>query len=618
MKFIRPSDWALRWKIAAAIWLLAFLPALAALSYFYSEARSARAEAQAAALHDAAARIAGQMSQLIADTGRMNAFLALSPELARLLAGERRQTEPVLAALHRVIVAHRDVELIMVMDRKGEVLTSTDPDLVGRNFGFRDYFKLAVQGRPHVTGFVVGAASGNTGVFFSHPVTARDGKVVGTVVTKLLAKAFVAMAEAERRSNAQTAFLLDADGVVVYHPSSDWVWRSLVPLPEKAQAAILADRRYRLPKVESLDIPSLHEAVTRYRSDGSVRWLSPKSAQYERAGYVHLPAYNWTVVVSSEERYLALAQSQLERALFAALGALLLSFGGAFLLLLAALVRPLRGIRAAAQRIARGEFRGAAAGSFGGELGEIAGALDLAAEGLQRRRREQQAAGRVLLPEIRHKLLPRRPEGGSLARLAVVYCALEGVHELLESRPASEALAALGDYAEQVGGVARPWGGQINHIDARSIVVVLAAPLADGDLESRAVSAALAIQRRLAEFGRSRAEAAEPLAQAALGVCSAGILVTGAVSAYERYLNSMLADGVNVAGSLAEIAMQTEGRPVMINHTTYVGVRNRTDIATLALGQRKLRGRAEPSDVYGVAFGGRPPPASVTPITGKA
>src|SRR5262245_39054977 len=116
MKFIRPSEWPLRWRMAAAFWLLAFVPALAATGYFDVEARNARAESQAEALRDGAERIAAQLGQLAADTGRMNAFLALSPEIGRLAAGERGETEAVLAALHRVIVANRDVELLMVMN----------------------------------------------------------------------------------------------------------------------------------------------------------------------------------------------------------------------------------------------------------------------------------------------------------------------------------------------------------------------------------------------------------------------------------------------------------------------------------------------------------------------
>jgi hypothetical protein len=64
----------------------------------------------------------------------------------------------------------------------------------------------------------------------------------------------------------------------------------------------------------------------------------------------------------------------------------------------------------------------------------------------------------------------------------------------------------------------------------------------------------------------------------------------------------MLNDGINVSGTLATLSMQAAGRPVMINHTTFIGVRNRTDITLVSLGQQKLRGRAELSEVYSVAF----------------
>jgi class 3 adenylate cyclase len=589
--------------MGAIFWLIAFLPGVAVMAYWLYETEATQSEAQAEALQDTAARIAGRLSQLITDTGRVNAFLALNPEVVGLVtAPSKAGADKVLATLHRVIVANSDVELIMVMDRDGNVVTSTDPDLIGRNFGFRDYFKLAIQGRPHVTGLVVGSVSGNTGAYFSHPIATGSGKVIGAYVTKIVAKAFVSVIESERKSKAQTAFLIDGDGVVVHHPSYEWMFHSIMPLPEKAQASILADRRFRIAKVESLDIPSLHEAVMTYRTAGSVRWQSPRTKEYERAGYAQVPVHNWTVVVSTEERYLALAQLRFEKMMAAGAGAVILAFGLAFFLLRLSMIKPLRSIGIAAQRIARGEYRDTAAGKASGELGEIANALNIAAEELHRRQREHDASGRILVPEIRQKLLPRRPDGGNIARMAVVYCAVTGIYEMFDRRASSEVLATLSDYSEQISEIVKPWGGQINNISGHSIVAVFAAPLTDDTLESHALSAALAIQRRIAEFNRTRVEMNEPVVEVAIGVCTAGILVTGASIAYERYLNAMLNDGINVSGTLATLSMQAAGRPVMINHTTFIGVRNRTDITLVSLGQQKLRGRAELSEVYSVAF----------------
>jgi C4-dicarboxylate-specific signal transduction histidine kinase len=65
----------------------------------------------------------------------------------------------------------------MVMDAVGGVRVSTDRDLLGRNFAFREYFKQAMAGRSFTTGIVVGAAAGAAGVFFAEPV--RDGAGAG-------------------------------------------------------------------------------------------------------------------------------------------------------------------------------------------------------------------------------------------------------------------------------------------------------------------------------------------------------------------------------------------------------------------------------------------------------
>lgn len=605
--------------MGAIYWLIAFVPTLAVIAYWYSQTEATQRELQAEVQQVTAGRIASQLSQLINDTGRVNAFIALNPELAALLASRSKSDEQkMLATLHRVVVTNRDIELIMVMDREGNVITSTDPDLIGRNFGFRDYFKLAIQGRPHVTGLVVGAASGNTGVFFSHPISTGDGNVIGAFVTKIVASAFVAVLEAERKSKAQIAFLLDSDGVVVHHPSSEWMFRSIMPLSQKVQAHILEDRRFRIGRVESLDIPSLHAAVMSYRTAGSVRWWSPQSNLYERASYAQVPVHHWTVIVSSQERHLALAQQSLERIAMGAIGAVILAFGFAFALLRLT-ITPLRSIGVAARRIVRGEYRETRVNKAAGELGEIADALNIASDELHRRQREHDADGRTLIPEIRQKLLPKRFDGNNnIARMSVVYCAISGIHEMFDRRASSEVLATLSDYGEQISEIVKPWGGQINNINGYCVVAVFAAPLTDEDLESHALSAALAIERRIAEFSRARIELNEPVVPIAIGVCTAGILITGASNSYERYLNAMLNDGINVSGTLATLSMQAIGRPVMVNHTTFIGVRNRTDIRLTSLGPQKLRGRAELSEVYSVALAGQVPvlPLRVVAILG--
>jgi hypothetical protein len=78
----------------------------------------------------------------------------------------------------------------------------------------------------------------------------------------------------------------------------------------------------------------------------------------------------------------------------------------------------------------------------------------------------------------------------------------------------------------------------------------------------------------------------------------------------------MLNDGINVSSTLAGLSLRAAARPVVIDQTTRIGVRSRTDIAPTSLGQQKLRGRAEPSEVYSIVFDVPPPlaPAAVASI----
>jgi len=47
--------------------------------------------------------------------------------------------------------ANPDIQFAMVMDPAGTAIVAERPQVMGKNFKFREYFKEAMQGRPHMT-----------------------------------------------------------------------------------------------------------------------------------------------------------------------------------------------------------------------------------------------------------------------------------------------------------------------------------------------------------------------------------------------------------------------------------------------------------------------------------
>jgi C4-dicarboxylate-specific signal transduction histidine kinase len=146
----------------------------------------------------------------------------------------------------------------MVMDAEGNAIASSDPAVQGRNFKFRQYFKAAMEGQSFMTGIIVGAVAGAAGVFYSRRSTRRTARPCSapwccasrpSPSAKMLAAAQV--------GKDRIPFLVDGDGVIVWHPNEKVMFSSLLPLPKAKLEEIVADQRFRRQKIDALNMPSL-------------------------------------------------------------------------------------------------------------------------------------------------------------------------------------------------------------------------------------------------------------------------------------------------------------------------------------------------------------------------
>ena len=96
-----------------------------------------------------------------------------------------------LSEVNIILDSFRDdikVSVCYLIDSSGKTIASTNRDtatsFVGKNYGFRPYFKEAMQGRPSVY-MALGVTSKKRGIYFSHPVYGKNkDKPLGVVVIK--------------------------------------------------------------------------------------------------------------------------------------------------------------------------------------------------------------------------------------------------------------------------------------------------------------------------------------------------------------------------------------------------------------------------------------------------
>ena len=155
-------------------------------------------------------------------------FLAGLKELEQsLLSGD----VVALAETNAIFDHFRDAmgaSVCYLMDRSGNTIASSNRDaadsFVGKNYGFRPYFKQAMQGKPTVY-MALGVTSKKRGVYYSHPVYGKGKeRPLGVAVIKIS----VDLIEKHlMKPHDGIVLLTDPHGVVFVSSRGDWLYHVL-------------------------------------------------------------------------------------------------------------------------------------------------------------------------------------------------------------------------------------------------------------------------------------------------------------------------------------------------------------------------------------------------------
>lgn len=187
------------------------------------------------------------------------------------------------------------VSAIYLMDKNGKTIAASNWDtpqsFIAQNFGFRPYFRDAIQGKPGYF-YAIGNTTSIPGYFISqavYPAGAKRGSVapIGVIAVKITLETF----EQTWRSNEDPIALADSHGVVFLSNRSEWNYHSLYPLDQRVQQDIAQTLQYMGKRIEP--IAGLTKADRRGFGDYVVRpvgrlgWqlmLFPAQAKVVRAG----------------------------------------------------------------------------------------------------------------------------------------------------------------------------------------------------------------------------------------------------------------------------------------------------------------------------------------------
>lgn len=600
---LSPSNWPIVVRLSVALVLTALLPMLI-VGYLNLEASLKRVQAsEIHNLQQLAASTARRVDQFIRDTRHLLNYFGWSNEVIHSVGSRHPRDEDrikLVETMKRLLAANPDIELLMVLDGSGRVVASSKAEYIDRDLSFREYFKEALAGREYLSHFEIGTSSGKPGLYLSMPVRTATGLIGGVAVMKMAGGAISTMVDAALTTD-RTPFLIDADGVIIHHPDSRLLHRSLLVLPDTLQKTIVEERRFGANPVASANLPELAGALKNMRETGDAEYYNTATGIREIAGLAALDTHNWVVAISESHASFsrplkplyenALATSVVVGMLFAALA---LVFARTFL-------TPIRRLSAAALAVKEGRYDDARLAPTGqDELGALAVTFNTMVTGIRERERERDIFGRVVSPDVREKLLAGEISlGGENRRVAVLFSDIRGFSTLSEKMSPQDVVAFLNEYLTEMAGAVKPWGGYINNFIGDAIVVVFGAPQALPDIEWSAVAAGLEMKARLAQLNLRRASLGdEPLASG-IGI-STGKVVAGQVGSLERFLYTVIGDAVNVAARLEAMTKDVPGNPILINAATYEGIRHRDDLKIDDLGLLTIKGRSEQVHVYAI------------------
>ena len=390
-----PRDWPLAVKMALAMVLTALLPMALTSAYNLSGSLQAVADGERRYVQQMAHSTAARLAQFVADSRDMARALATDSDFPAFLDTPADSARPALRdKLVRLVRADPDVQLIMLMDAQGNALVSSDAEVMGRNFRFRQYFQEAMQGRAYTTGIVVGAVAGAAGLFHAEPVRADDGRVLGAMVLRIRGSSVAAILDEVRHDSTLTPLLVDGDGVLIHHPRDDLLYRSLVPLPAARLQAIRADQRFRRDDIASLGETGLAGALLGATGGGTVNYDSRVTGRQEIAGYAPVPGLDWVVAVTEPRATFEAPLNTLYSHLLWSVALVGLLFTGLGLRFARGIVRPIRALTDAADALKAGRFDAAGVRvDSRDEVGQLGRTFNVMIDVLRQRERERHREG---------------------------------------------------------------------------------------------------------------------------------------------------------------------------------------------------------------------------------
>jgi C4-dicarboxylate-specific signal transduction histidine kinase len=307
-RLFNPPAWSIAVKLSVALLSVAIAPMGLASYYNLQQSLKEARSSEYRKLELLAASNAGRLDQLLVDIQNVAVQISTDRNIIDFLT--RREDTPqqqetlrssIQENIDNVFSSSPEYDAIYLLDKEGRCVVSTNRAFVGQNYNFREYFQQAISGRPYISGILVGQTTKRPGLHLSTPIRANSGEILGVAVVKIRAEKISAIVNSLQIDDRGHAFLVDQHGVIISHSDSSVLYRSLAPLPPQILQQVVADKRYGLTQIESLDIPELATAMVGAKETGHGSYTSEGDRMSQMVGFAPLEIQSWVLGVTKPE-----------------------------------------------------------------------------------------------------------------------------------------------------------------------------------------------------------------------------------------------------------------------------------------------------------------------------
>lgn len=254
-------------------------------------------------------------------------------------------------------------------------------------------------------------------------------------------------------------------------------------------------------------------------------------------------------------------------------------------------LRPVRDLMEATERVKAGDFSVRVPVISGDELGTLAQSFNEMMRGLSEREALHDAFASYVDPQVARRVLEEGTRiDGEETEVTIAFVDIRGFTTFAEHASAHDAVAYVNDFLELVVPIVTRHGGNANKFVGDGLLAVFGAPVRLPDHADRAVAAA-------AEMADAVSDRLGDRLRIGVGV-SSGPVLAGTVGGGGKLDFTVIGDPVNVAARVEEVT-RTTGDTVLITEATR-GLLSDPGLPLEERGAIPLKGRSDPVRIYAV------------------